>query len=128
MERIQLKIRKLLFPLVLLFFVACQSKAQQEDSYRLLDNKEFKTELVKENAPQLIDVRTPEEFKAGSIEGALNYNLLDGSLEAAMGQLDPEKTVYVFCAKGGRSARAARKLEAKGFKVVDLKGGYSNWK
>lgn len=97
-------------------------------SYIKLSPLEFKEALTKDNTPQIIDVRTPKEFTNGSITGAINYNILDGSLQKQISKLDKDKTIYVFCAVGGRSGKASKLLLDQGFKkVVDLKGGYNAW-
>lgn len=117
---------------------SCSSKAQDkqkveqekssETSYFLLGPKEFKKKLDTEESPQLIDVRTIEEYNSGSIKNAENYDILNGSFEKQIPNLDKTKTVYVFCAKGGRSGRASALLKEKGFlSIVDLKGGYTAW-
>lgn len=75
---------------------------------------------------QLVDVRTPAEFAEGHIKGAVNIPLQD--LEARAKELQPRtKTIVVYCRSGGRSARAAKLLEGKGYtKVYDL-GPMSAW-
>jgi thiol-disulfide isomerase/thioredoxin len=42
--------------------------------------------------------------------------------------LDKQKTVYVYCQAGGRSAAAQAYLIDKGYNVINLEGGMSNWK
>ena len=73
----------------------------------------------------LIDVRTPGEYAGGHLEGAMNINWLDADFKARAGELDKDKTIYVYCQKGGRSAKAAAVLDSMGYNVVDLLGGYS---
>ena len=128
MERSKL-IKSLFFSCIALFLLACApSNAQQSGEFLILAKQEYQSRLSQESEPQLIDVRTPAEFQAGAIAGAVNLNLLDGTFESSIEQLDPTKTVFVYCAKGGRSGKAATLLKSKGFKsVVDLKDGYSNW-
>ena len=42
---------------------------------------------------------------------------------------DKNKPLYIYCAVGGRSNKAARKLIAEGFdSIYDLKGGFNKWK
>tara|TARA_R110000796_G_scaffold67449_2_gene154639 strand:+ start:66342 stop:66701 length:360 start_codon:yes stop_codon:yes gene_type:complete len=73
----------------------------------------------------LIDVRTPDEFKAGHIADAINVNWFDSNfVEQIEAIVSKEKPVYVYCKAGGRSEKAYQKLEALGYKVTDLKGGY----
>tara|TARA_R110000765_G_scaffold87668_4_gene168044 strand:+ start:7390 stop:7686 length:297 start_codon:yes stop_codon:yes gene_type:complete len=73
----------------------------------------------------LIDVRTPEEFAEGSIDGALNINLLSDEFNNQVAVLDKDKKLYVYCKKGGRSLKSQARLKELGFSyVVDLEGGY----
>lgn len=122
-----------------LFLVSCNSNAQNENadtveikssevSYLVLGPKEFSQKLELEANPQLIDVRTLAEFNLGSIEGAKNFDILNGTLQSKLSSLDKTKNVYVFCAKGGRSNKASKMLQDAGFtSVIDLKGGYTAW-
>lgn len=75
----------------------------------------------------LVDVRTPEEYDAGHLEGARNMNLFMEDFVSAAKTLPKGKTLYVYCQKGGRSARAAQVLDSLGYDVVDLLGGYEAW-
>lgn len=70
------------------------------------------------SAPVIIDVRTPEEFATGSIEGAVNLPLkgLPDSLLSEGIELDEE--VVVYCRSGRRSAQAKTLLKAAGFELV----------
>lgn len=69
----------------------------------------------------LIDVRTTEEFAEGHLEGALNLNVEDGTLEEALSGLDPDGTYQVYCRSGRRSAIAYDLMIANGFtNVTDL--------
>ncbi len=75
----------------------------------------------------LLDVRTREEFEEGHIPGAVNLDLLDGSLEEELASLDKEKTYFVYCRSGGRSSHACLIMSNEGFKVVNLAGGFMYW-
>ena len=77
---------------------------------------------------QLVDVRTPGEWRAGVIDGALLYDIYSSDFEKRISELDPSKPVYVYCAVGGRSGNASAKLKKMGFKVYDLRGGMDAWK
>ena len=77
----------------------------------------------------LLDVRTPEEFKAGCIEGALNVDWLSGNFDRQVASIDKRKTIYVYCKKGGRSLKSQERLKELGFlHVIDLSGGYDAYK
>jgi rhodanese-related sulfurtransferase len=73
----------------------------------------------------LIDVRTPEEFSEGHIESAVNINWYDENFANQFAEIDKSETIYIYCKKGGRSAKAASVLDSLGYKnIVDLKGGF----
>jgi rhodanese-related sulfurtransferase len=87
----------------------------------------FKTNIENKNV-QLVDVRTPEEFKAGHIKNAGNINFYDTDFLTQMNKLDKNKPLYIYCRSGGRSGKAAAKLKEQGFKeVYDLQGGILDW-
>lgn len=83
--------------------------------------------LVAEGAV-LVDVRTPEEFVAGHIEGARNIPV--DSLNARLADLGPpaSTTVVVYCQTGSRSTQAARTLRDAGFTSVHNLGPMSAWR
>ncbi len=75
----------------------------------------------------LLDVRTSGEFNGGHIEGALNIPV--GDLQSRLGELgSKDRAIVVYCASGGRSARASKMLRAKGFNEVHDLGSIRNWK
>jgi rhodanese-related sulfurtransferase len=81
--------------------------------------------LVKEGA-KLVDVRSPGEFAAGHIEGAVNIPV--GEIGARIGDVGKSQdTVVLYCASGMRSAQAAKVLRASGFDKVHNLGGMRNW-
>ena len=77
----------------------------------------------------LLDVRTPEEFEAGHLPGAMNLPIADEEFDEKLADLDKDKTYLVHCAKGVRSERACRKMSKLDFKALyDLAGGLEAWK
>ena len=89
---------------------------------------EFKAAFEKEKDAILIDVRTPEEFKSGAIEKAVNIDYNDPKFEEKIVHLDKKLPYYVYCLSGGRSSSAADFMRKQGFeKVVELKGGILAW-
>ena len=72
----------------------------------------------------IIDVRTPAEFAAGAIPGAVNIPVDD--LRARLGEV-PEGDVVVHCAVGIRGHLASRILTDAGHGVRNLDGGYRTW-
>ena len=70
----------------------------------------------------LLDVRQPMEYQQGRLPGSLLIPL--GELHARVGELDPQKTVVVYCRTGSRSASATSMLMSMGFnKVLNMEGG-----
>ena len=79
---------------------------------------------------QLLDVRRPEEYKAGHLRGAFQADWLNKQqFEERIQHLDKTKPVYVYCLAGSRSAAAANWLAENGFSIlVNLEGGINAWK
>jgi rhodanese-related sulfurtransferase len=104
------------------------SCAQETKQHQLISQEEFAEILTKEI--QLLDVRTPQEYQQGYIEGAVLINFFDPDFVIKVStRFDKNKPLYIYCAVGGRSNKAARKLIAVGFdSVYDLKGGFTKWK
>lgn len=79
---------------------------------------------------QLLDVRTPGEWSKGKLKNSTCINYLDESFAQNIAKLDKDKPVFVYCAVGGRSAKATKVLKKAGFKnIYNLTGaGYSQLK
>ena len=76
-------------------------------------------------AHTLIDVRTPEEYASGHIEGAVNIPV--DSLQQRLDEVSRDLPVIVYCRTGNRSAPAAQILVNAGYiQVYDL-GGIQSW-
>jgi rhodanese-related sulfurtransferase len=85
--------------------------------------------IIKEEDPIILDVRTPEEFQAGHLENAININFYDETFDQEVSKLAKNKPVVVYCAIGGRSAEATKKMATMGFTyIAEIKGGYEAWK
>jgi rhodanese-related sulfurtransferase len=109
------------------FFVAC-AQSQQQTNTTTLAAPAFQVAIQKKGV-QVLDVRTAVEYQGGHIAGALQANWNDAQeFESRTQHLDKNATVYVYCQAGGRSAAAQEYLTNKGYKVVNLEGGMSNWK
>lgn len=76
----------------------------------------------------LLDVRTPQEFAAGHIDGARNIPVQE--LEQKLSALPAQKSapIVVYCRSGARSAKAASVLRNAGYTEVHDLGAMSNWK
>jgi len=116
--------------LLLVFFLAITTiscNAQQNKGVELVKPAEFAQKL-NSGEGQLIDVRTPKEYKSGYIKGAVNMHLYDNDFEQRIDTLDKNKPVYVYCKVGGRSAEAVTIMKNKGFwHIIELDGGMDAW-
>ena len=84
--------------------------------------------LKEQTGAQLIDVRSDKEFGASHLKNAQNICVTDDDFKEKVSSLDKNQPVYVYCKKGGRSARAAKVLKEMGFtKIYDLQGGITAW-
>ncbi len=79
----------------------------------------------------ILDVREPDEWKAGEIDWPEYYEIPRGFVDvmAAQGAIDPKKVYVVVCAKGGRATLAGGELaKLYHFKhIYVLKGGMKGW-
>lgn len=90
--------------------------------------EEMQTILKSEDA-QLIDVRTPEEYRQGHIENSQNIDYKSITFSEDILVLDKTKPVIVYCKSGMRSRNSAKILIKAGFVTVyDLDGGILEWK
>jgi rhodanese-related sulfurtransferase len=77
-----------------------------------------------EGAP-LIDVREDDEFTAARVPGARHIPL--GEVVERIDEVPTTGTVYVICARGGRSARAVEHFRSLGIDAVNVAGGTVGW-
>ena len=118
--------KKNVFLLLTVLFLSCGRNASSQSS---LSPDDFETRIETGAGILLLDVRTPEEYQGGHLQGAQNINFYDDDFEQQLARLDKTGTVLVYCEKGGRSASAAEQLTRSGFKnVFDLSGGIQAWK
>ena len=104
------------------FIFSCKSSAQTVDA------NEFE-KGIKEKKVQLLDVRTPDEYKKGHIEKSMLADWMNREeFKSRTQHLDKSTPVYIYCASGGRSASAAKTLRGQGYEVVELQGGFQSWR
>ncbi|WP_293893478.1 thioredoxin domain-containing protein [Flavobacterium sp.] len=115
--------------LLLLSFLFISCHGQQFKAVHTIDAKSFSEKLKTNENPQLLDVRTPEEYSTEHIGDAKNVNWNADDFVAKTVTYDKSKPVFVYCKVGGRSAQAADKLAELGFKeIYNLDGGIMKWK
>ena len=117
---------------LLLLMPGCTSTEKKEASENKIVDlapDDFKSALASTPDAVLVDVRTPDEFSEGIIEGAINIDFKDPSFGEKINALDRSKPYFVYCLSGKRSGDAAKQMDSVGFKSIYLlKGGYKDWK
>jgi len=71
----------------------------------------------------IVDVRTPEEFATGHLDGAINIDVQSPSFDSLASQLPEGAELIVYCRSGNRSGAAIMRLEALGFTAMTNAGG-----
>lgn len=118
-----------LFAAVLLALALVQACVLVPPGVRVMKPDELVALARTSDAPLLVDTRSPEEYTAGHVPGAINvpYRQVD----AHLAELAPymERGVVTYCDTGVRSARALRDLAKAGFtNLWRLEGDMSAWR
>ncbi|HUR30948.1 MAG TPA: rhodanese-like domain-containing protein [Saprospiraceae bacterium] len=107
-----------------------EGKVEAKSTYKeapMISPDEFEAGM-KKNRAVLVDVRMPQEFEKGHMEGAVNMNFFDPNFKAQLLDLDKDKKYYMYCKNDARSERAAEFMLQNDFpEVYVLKGGYDAW-
>ncbi len=113
-----------------LAFVTIPVNAQEptaSQNYGNLNVVNFQKKLAAQKGV-VLDVRTPAEFAKGHLPNAININYQDPEFKQAIKNLKPDQPYFIYCAKGGRSAKACAQLKTNGLKkVYNLEGGIAAW-
>lgn len=100
----------------------------QADGVRVVSVDQAVMLLGQDPAPTIIDVRTPEEFAGGRLEGAtlIDYNAPD--FRDRIAALPRDGHYVIYCRSGNRSAGARQLMTGLGFTdVADIDGGVVAW-
>ncbi len=107
--------------------LAASGQASKTAVVTNLSAEQFK-EMSADKTATIIDLRTTKEIEKGAIAGAVQIDYLGKDFDTQMAALDKNKTYYIYCQAGGRSADAAEYMEKQGFKkVYNLEKGFSDW-
>ncbi len=97
----------------------------KNDAYENLQATEFLTQFKSTPDAILLDVRTPAEAAAGKLENAKIIDFNSPDFAKSISKLDKEKSYFVYCRSGMRSASACRTMHEMGFtNLFNLTGGY----
>lgn len=102
------------------YFVVGQEILRPADYFKKIGESE---------KPQLVDVRTPDEYKEGHIKDFINIDYFGSDFQNEIMELDKERPVFLYCGTGTRSEQTQAALSKMGYdSVTDLKGGFEAWK
>ncbi len=85
----------------------------------------FELAAQREAGAPLIDVREADEYRDAHVAGALHIAL--GEVVDRISEVPTDSTVYVICARGGRSAKAVEHYRSQGIDAVNVAGGTLGW-
>jgi rhodanese-related sulfurtransferase len=101
---------------------------ERNEPVRDLEPERLLALLAEDEAVLLLDVRTPEEFRAGHIPAARNLPVQE--IGARIAGLEPwrDRDVIAYCRSGRRSGEALAVLEQAGFRRLwHLEGDFGAW-
>ena len=106
-------------------------KAIKSRLYREIEEKDIGLEEAKQlqnEGAMLIDVRSPQEFREGHLDGAISIPEYDIKKEFEKIVLDKNKNIVVYCSSGGRSKKAQKTLNKLGYQnVYNVYNGFINY-
>jgi len=109
------------FAILAMTVSACSSQAVS-----LISPDNYVSQYVESSTDHiLIDVRTPQEFDSGYIDGAVNIPL--DQLEMRLAEIPSDVPVVVYCRSGNRSAQAATILSQNDYTEIYDLGGVISW-
>ena len=122
-----MRIRQALIALPLVAVLALSACSSGSSSVQTVDAQQFSS-VVAAAGTTVIDVRTPAEFAAGHLDGAVNIDVQGADFDAQIAALPKDGTYAVYCHSGRRSADATSRMADAGFaKVYNLDGGVQAW-
>jgi len=119
----------ILLTITLLFSSCGLHKLKKEGAYKELPSEDYLV-YVKDSTVNIIDVRSPHEFKESHIEGAINVSYFGGHFKEDFNKLDLDtsKTTLIYCQTQHRSLMVANKIYKAGFhSIIDLDKGMRVW-
>ena len=119
---------KNILPILLAIFLLAGCAAPAEEiSYRQISMTDAVAMMVEETGYIILDVRTPEEFAAQHIPGAINVPNEAIGMEDISELPDKNQLIFVYCRSGNRSKQASEKLVTLGYTNIVEFGGINDW-
>lgn len=112
-----------------LLFGACGGSTATDSDLALASVEDV--QAIVESPPEglvILDIRTPEEFAAGRLAGAINIDYYADDFEQRLGELNLDVPYVMYCNSGNRSSNALPVMDSIGFtEVYELDGGIQAW-
>ncbi len=135
---------------ILLIFSGCANRAQKQvsidkseiilqavdhylsttpENWRMVKNTWLKEKLDKGEVSDIfiVDIRSPESFSRGHIEGAINIPFKELAKKENLAKLPRDKTIVIVCTTGHSASMANVVLNLLGYKAVTMKYGMKGW-
>ena len=113
--------------LYLLFFVILSCQTKEEKERKILTAEDFSAKIQSTPNAIVLDVRREEELVSGVIPNAINI-VYGPEFTNGLSALPKERPIFVYCASGIRSGKAAKILRDNGYSpVYELEGGLRPW-
>ena len=119
---------------------AAASDSQKQEQVQKAAQKTAEMKITHVNAnealetmrarPELVvlDVRTPREFAAGHIDGAINIDFKNANFATEIAKLDGAQDYIIHCRSGGRSTASLTAFKNEGFShIIHMDGGMIGW-
>ncbi len=114
--------------LMLISLLVGYSGGDHTNTYEQITPTEAKALMDSGEGYVILDVRTPEEFAAGHIAGAILIPDYEIREKAEKILTDKDQLILVYCRSGRRSKNAANELAALGYTNIKEFGGINDWK
>lgn len=120
--------KRVIWPVLLILF-ALTAIAQDVKNIKSVTLEEFEQKLKQTKDPQILDVRSPQEFLENHLKDAINFYAQDDeAFNKNLAGLNKNKPVFVYSINNGRSTVVSGKLREAGFtEVYPLPGGLAHW-
>jgi len=93
-----------------------------QETYTLIQEKSDDPDF------KVLDVRTPDEYNTGHVEGAINIDYNSDTFKEKLDTLDKSGKYLVYCRSGNRSSEAVKVMEELGFTMIyHMNGGIIDW-
>ena len=124
-------IRVLISAVLIAVVASCGLQSTTDIPINNVDVNTARDLVIQNETVIVLDVRTPEEYAIGHIEGALNINIAEADFSKRVSKLDRDKTYIIHCSanvKNGRSAKSLEIMSSFGFdKLLNMEGGIIAW-